>query len=122
VQELVSEIKSSKAESVGGCLLFSFLHPKHEAMLTESLRSAGYFVSVSSEILPEFRESEHCSNTVMNAYVSPVFGKYLTYLENSLDPAMHLSIMQSNGAINRYNRGGMLKIMKYLASMYVKNP
>jgi len=97
VQELVSEIKSSEAEAVAVCLLFSFLHPEHEAMIAESLRSAGYFVSVSSEILPEFREFERCSTTVVNAYVSPVLGKYLTYLENSIDPAMHLSIMQSNG-------------------------
>jgi len=97
LQTLINDIKASDAEAVAICLLFSFLHPEHEAMIAESLRAEGYFISVSSEILPEFREYERCSTTVVNAYVSPVLGKYLTYLENALEPDMHLSVMQSNG-------------------------
>lgn len=97
VQAMTIDIQSSGAEAVAICLLFSFLHPQHEAMIAKSLRAAGYFVSVSSEILPEFREYERCSTTVVNAYVSPVLGKYLTYLEGKLEPGMRLSVMQSNG-------------------------
>ena len=97
VQSLTKSIEATSAEAVAICLLFSFLHPEHENQIAESLRSAGYFVSVSSEILPEFREYERCSTTVVNAYVSPVLGKYLTYLENVLEPGMRLSVMQSNG-------------------------
>lgn len=97
IQALTTDIQESSVEAVAICLLFSFLHPQHEATIAESLRAAGYFVSVSSEILPEFREYERCSTTVVNAYVSPVLGKYLTYLEQSLDPDMRLSVMQSNG-------------------------
>jgi len=96
-QTLINEIKASGAEAVAICLLFSFLYPEHEQMIAKSLREAGYFVSVSSEILPEFREYERCSTTVVNAYVSPVLGKYLTYLEDKLEPGMRLSVMQSNG-------------------------
>jgi N-methylhydantoinase A len=94
---LEADIQVSGAEAVAICLLFSFLHPEHEEMIAEKLRAAGYFVSVSSEILPEFREYERCSTTVVNAYVSPVLGKYLTYLEANLEPEMRLSVMQSNG-------------------------
>ncbi len=97
LQTLTKDIKASGAESVAICLLFSFLHPEHEQRIAENLRSAGYFVSVSSEILPEFREYERCSTTVVNAYVSPVLGKYLTYLEDKLEPGIRLSVMQSNG-------------------------
>ncbi len=97
LNNLSNQIKSTGVESVAVCLLFSFLHPEHETLIAERLRSEGYFVSASSEILPEFREYERCSTTVVNAYVSPVLGKYLTYLEKSLDPNMHLSVMQSNG-------------------------
>ena len=97
LKALTADIQASGAEAVAICLLFSFLYPEHEAMIAESLRAAGYFVSVSSEILPEFREYERCSTTVVNAYVSPVLGKYLTFLENALEPDMHLSVMQSNG-------------------------
>ena len=97
LQALDTDIQASGAEAVAICLLFSFLHPEHEEMIAEKLRAAGYFVSVSSEILPEFREYERCSTTVVNAYVSPVLGKYLTYLEAALEPEMRLSVMQSNG-------------------------
>lgn len=97
LQTLTIDITASAAEAVAICLLFSFLHPEHENLIAQSLRASGYYVSVSSEILPEFREYERCSTTVVNAYVSPVLGKYLTYLEDKLEPGMHLSIMQSNG-------------------------
>lgn len=97
LDDLAKKLKSTGVESIAVCLLFSFLHPEHETLIAEHLRSEGYFVSASSEILPEFREYERCSTTVVNAYVSPVLGKYLSYLEQSLDPAMHLSVMQSNG-------------------------
>ncbi len=97
VQALTIDIQSSGAEAVAICLLFSFLHPEHENQIAQGLRASGYFVSVSSEILPEFREYERCSTTVVNAYVSPVLGKYLTYLEDALEPGMRLSVMQSNG-------------------------
>lgn len=97
LDDLLTAIKSTGAEAVAICLLFSFLHPEHEALIAERLRAEGYFVSASSEILPEFREYERCSTTVVNAYVSPILGKYLSFLENSLDPGMHLSVMQSNG-------------------------
>jgi len=97
VQALTTRIQECEAEAVAICLLFSFLQPEHEKMIAQSLRAAGFFVSVSSEILPEFREYERCSTTVVNAYVSPILGKYLTYLESALEPGMHLSVMQSNG-------------------------
>jgi N-methylhydantoinase A len=97
LENLTTAIKSTGVESVAICLLFSFLHPEHEALIAKHLRAEGFFVSVSSEILPEFREYERCSTTVVNAYVSPVLGKYLTYLEHELEPGMHLSVMQSNG-------------------------
>lgn len=97
VQALTTTIQSSGAEAVAICLLFSFLHPEHENQIAKSLRAAGYFISVSSEILPEFREYERCSTTVVNAFVSPVLGKYLSYLEDALEPGMRLSVMQSNG-------------------------
>ncbi len=97
LDSLTQAIHASGAEAVAVCLLFSFLHPEHESMIAERLRTEGFFVSASSEILPEFREYERCSTTVVNAYVSPVLGKYLTYLEQELDTGMRLSVLQSNG-------------------------
>jgi N-methylhydantoinase A len=97
----------SEIESVAVCLLFSFLHPEHEQRITEKLRAAGFFASASHEILPEYREYERTSTTVVNAYVSPVLDRYLSKLENVLShqsnvgpprlPTTTLQIMQSNG-------------------------
>jgi len=75
---------SSEIESVAVVFLFSFANPMHEVQVSDALRSKGYFVSASFEILPEYREFERTSTTVVNAYVSPVLDRYLGSLEHSL--------------------------------------
>jgi N-methylhydantoinase A len=97
VEELIPSLRSHNISSVAVCLLFSFLRPEHEQTVAAQLRSSGFLVSLSSEILPEFREYERTSTTVVNAYVSPVLDKYLSHLEQSLDPQTRLRVMQSNG-------------------------
>lgn len=97
VEELVNQLKSVNVESVAVCLLFSFLKPEHEQLIAKKLRAAGFPVSLSSEIIPEYREYERGSTTAVNAYVSPVLEKYLSHLENDLAPETRLRVMQSNG-------------------------
>lgn len=102
LQELELRLKTESVESVGISLLFSFLHPEHEKMIADRLRERGFFVSVSCEILPEYREFERTSTTVINAYVSPVLDRYLGSLEDVITKETmnsHLRIMQSNGGI-----------------------
>lgn len=94
---LVPVLKERGVEAVAICFLFSFLHPTHEQSLAHGLRSAGFFVSASSEILPEYREFERASTTTINAYVSPVLDRYIKQLEKAVHPAHNLRIMQSNG-------------------------
>jgi N-methylhydantoinase A len=55
VEALLPILKASQAEAVAVCLLFSFINPEHERMIASRLREAGYAVSVSSEIVPEYR-------------------------------------------------------------------
>ncbi len=100
--ELLSKIDDKKPEAVAVCLLFAFLSPQHERTIAKSLRKHGYFVSISSEILPEYREFERTSTTFINAYVTPVLDHYLGYFESKLpdySTSYHLRIMQSNGGI-----------------------
>lgn len=110
VDSLVEKIKNAKIETVAVCFLFSFLHPDHEHIVGKKLRNAGIHTSLSSEIIPEFREYERASTTAVNAYVSPIMDKYLTSLECALPSLLHknqqknnckdgikLQIMQSNG-------------------------
>ena len=77
IRRLLRKIKKMNPDSVALCLLFSFRNPLHEKRIAASLRSAGYAVSVSHEILPEFREYERTSTTVINAYLVPVMSSYL---------------------------------------------
>ena len=82
---LVAAVRDSGAESVAICLLFSYLDPSHEQALAERLRSElrNVHVSSSSEVLPQFREYERASTTVIDAYLSPLLGRYLARLEES---------------------------------------
>jgi N-methylhydantoinase A len=99
VVRVVSEVTASKPDAVAVCLLFSFLHPEHEARIGAALRKAGFEVSLSSEVLPEPREFERATTTVLNAYVAPRMRRYLTQLESRLAEtgSNDLSIVQSSG-------------------------
>ncbi len=98
VSEILMGLGEKNVESVAVCLLFSFLYPQHEQVIAEFLKKSAVCVSISSDILPEFREYERTSTTVVNAYVSPILDKYLSKLESSL-PGSNLQIMQSNGGM-----------------------
>ena len=80
--------------------LFSFLHPEHErktkAVLKKCLPDAWF--SLSSDILPEYREYERTAATVANAYLQPVASRYLDRLERAVAPRP-VRVMQSNGGV-----------------------
>ncbi len=79
---LVERLRGCDAESVAVCLLFAFHDPAHEARIASALREAlpDLHVSASHEVLPAFREYERFSTTVIDAYLSPLLGNYLTRL------------------------------------------
>jgi len=93
-EDLARRIRDSGAESVAVCLLHSYANPAHERLLGEKLD--GLFVSLSHEILPEYREYERASTTVVNAAVSPLMDRYLRRLDEKL-AAGRLRVFQSNG-------------------------
>jgi N-methylhydantoinase A len=79
VAELVDRLRGSGAESVAVCLLFAFRDPAHEQRIASALREAlpELHVSTSHEVLPAFREYERFSTTVIDAYLTPLLGRYL---------------------------------------------
>jgi N-methylhydantoinase A len=97
LEELIKRLKEKEVESVAVCFLFSFLNPVDERRVKERLEEEGFYVSISSEIVPEFREYERASTTVVNAYVMPRMDRYISYLEENLEDGDTLRIMQSNG-------------------------
>ena len=92
-----TRLRSAGADVVAVCLLHSYVNPAHEARVADRLRRDGWPVSASHEVLPEYREFERWSTTVVNAYVTPLIDRYLGALEARAGPAIALSIMQSNG-------------------------
>jgi N-methylhydantoinase A len=105
---LVRKLRSLRVESIAICLLFSFLHPEHEQRIASALSTLDVPLSVSSEILPEYREYERTSTVVINAYLQPLMSKYLRKLAglwNTNGDAKHkaqstkdaLRVMQSSG-------------------------
>lgn len=98
INEIIDNLHKNDIESIAVCLLFSFIFPLHEQMIAEQLRNFGFYVTASYEILPEYREYERSSTTVVNSYVTPVLNRYLSNLQNSL-PDATLQIMRSNGGM-----------------------
>ncbi len=94
---LTSLLADAEVDAVAVSLLFSFLNPVHEDMVLEALRQlpGNPFISLSSRVLPEFREYERTSAVVVNSYVGRLMARYLGGLEQSLGEG--LRIMQSSG-------------------------
>ncbi len=81
-------------EAVAVCLLHSDRHPGHEAAVAAALDAAGFDVSASHRVAPEFREYERTVTTVLNAYLRPICGSYLAGLDSAADDVV---VMTSAG-------------------------
>ncbi|WP_217920948.1 hydantoinase/oxoprolinase family protein [Miltoncostaea oceani] len=101
--DVVAAVRADGSEAVAVGLLFAFAHPAHEAAVSAALRAAlpGVHVSASSEVLPEFREYERISTTVVDAYLTPVLRTYLDRLgRRAADAGLPApAIMQSSGGV-----------------------
>ncbi len=95
LNSMVEKIAAKRPESIAICFLFSFANPKNELAAAEALKTLGFPLSVSHQILPEFREYERTSTIVMNAYLQPVMQRYLRNLERRAS--------ESVGVAQRFN-------------------
>src|SRR5262249_30104462 len=91
-------------EAVAVCFLHSYVNPAHERVAGEMIRAAmpDAYISLSHEILREYREFERTSTTVVNAYIGPKVGGYVKQLGASLGKIGFrgaLAIMRSNGGV-----------------------
>jgi N-methylhydantoinase A len=100
----VDALLQEGVEAIAVCLLNSFANPVHELALKAIIESKapGLPLSISYEVLPEIKEYERTSTTVINAYVMPIVATYLKALRKGLDAAgipARLLLMQSNGGL-----------------------
>lgn len=93
--EIFEKIKILKAEAVAVSLINSYANSSNEKIIERKLDEEKIFASVSSTILPEYREYERTATTAVNAYLMPVISSYLSNLEEKI-PKAKLRIMQSN--------------------------
>ena len=104
IEDLSDVLKKEKIEAVAVCFLHSYANPAHERLTGAALHKKlrGRYISLSHEILREYREYERISTTVVNAYIGPTVGTYVGNLESSLKKIGFrgdLSIMRSNGGV-----------------------
>jgi N-methylhydantoinase A len=106
--ELAARLKQSGCEAIAVSLLFSFAHPEHEERIARALKPLGVPLSISHQILPEYREYERTSTVAVNAYLQPLMGRYLRRLTENANSAkssknkdqrskISLRVMQSSG-------------------------
>jgi N-methylhydantoinase A len=104
VERVLDRLLAEDIEALAVCLINSYANPAHEERIAEIVRrkAPGLTLSVSAEVLPEIREYERTSTTVINAYVMPIVRRYLRTLGTGLDAIgakAPLLIMQSNGGL-----------------------
>jgi N-methylhydantoinase A len=104
LRALLGEFAAYKIEAVAVCLLHSYANPEHERRIGQILRQAApdLFVTLSHEIVREYREYERTSTTALNAFVGPRVKTYLRRLEAFLRGEKfegQINIMRSNGGV-----------------------
>ncbi|MFL6386699.1 MAG: hydantoinase/oxoprolinase family protein [Terriglobales bacterium] len=113
LKDLAAQIAAQKPQAIALSLLFSFASPQNEKAVVAALAALNLPLSVSHQILPEFREYERASTVLVNAYLQPVMQSYLGKLWDLLaheSPTLsqkarkdgapaRIFVMQSSGGI-----------------------
>ena len=108
------------AEALAVCFLFSYLNPSHERQAGEIIRRRfpDMYVSLSHEVIPQIKEFDRLSTTVINSYVGPVFSRYLARLGERFSAYPQLNdvlIMQSNGGVAPIDDSGRMAVRAILS-------
>src|SRR5215213_5631152 len=104
IERAVDALLAEKVEAIAVCLINSFTNPVHEMAIKDMIvhKAPHLPLSISFEVLPEIKEYERTSTTVINAYVMPIVATYLRAMRKGLDAAgipARLLLMQSNGGL-----------------------
>ena len=104
VEQVVRRLLDEKVEAIAICLINAYANPDNERFVEDIVREMAPDIPlcISADVLPEMKEYERTSTTVINAYVLPVVGTYLTALRKGLDEdgiSAPIYLMQSNGGL-----------------------
>lgn len=120
VEAAVTKLKENAVESIGVCLYFGFLNPAHENRIADCIRRIhpDAFISLSHEVLPQIREFERVSTTLVNAYTGPKLSRYLNRLESEfirLGFDSRFFVMLSNGGMMNSDYAGKFAVSSLLS-------
>ncbi|WP_174614799.1 hydantoinase/oxoprolinase family protein [Virgibacillus ihumii] len=104
LDKVIDEISNGDYDSVSVCLLHSYKNPEHEKRIKQKINKSlpRMSVSLSHDVVREWREYERTSTTAINAYIAPIVEDYLLKFEDEIDNRglnRDLYIMQSNGGV-----------------------
>ncbi|NKC13244.1 MAG: hydantoinase/oxoprolinase family protein [Gammaproteobacteria bacterium] len=104
VRAAVRKLKDAEVEAVAVCFMFSFLNPEHEQRVGEIIAAEWpeVYLSLSHEVIPQYREYERFSTTCLNAFVGPKTARYVDNLNHGLKNkqfSADLHLMQTNGGV-----------------------
>lgn len=107
-------------QSLAICLLFSFSNPEHEQRIARAIKQArpDLYVSVSSEVQPEFREYERFSTALINAFLQPEVSRYMDRLQaavGSVAPNARFGIFQSSGGLMSVDKASQFPVRTALS-------
>jgi N-methylhydantoinase A len=117
LKQLASNVRRVRPQAIAVSLLFAFANPEHERAVAQALRVLRVPLSLSHEILPEFREYERASTVTVNAYLQPVMQRYLTRLGARVRTWKNkgVFVMQSSGGITALERAGAQPVRTVLS-------
>jgi N-methylhydantoinase A len=105
ISEVLEHFKLNQVKSIAVCLLHSYADLTHESLVKKTIENEAVenFVSISSELLPEYREYERMSTTVINSYIGPIISKYLASMDIKLSKSgvKQFLIMKADGSLSR---------------------
>jgi N-methylhydantoinase A len=100
---VIERLRSAGVEAIAISFLHSYANSTHECALAMEIEQGlpNVFVTLSSDVCPEFREYERSSTTLMNAYLGPIVSRYVSQLDRDVQSRgiKHLMIVKSNGGL-----------------------
>jgi N-methylhydantoinase A len=111
IAALIDKLRQVRPESIAISLLFSFIRPEHEKRIAKALAVLGVPLSISHQILPEYREYERTTTVAINAYLQPLMGRYLNRLSESAGSEAE-SALTSNQSTKNKAQGFSLRVMQ----------
>ena len=120
LEQALEHFRNEGVEALAVCFLFSYLNPEHEKLVSDKVRAdfPDTYTSLSHQIIPQIKEFDRLSTTVINSYVGPVYGEYLQRLNNrfsSFQGLRDILIMQSNGGVAPIDDSSRLAVRAILS-------